>query len=113
MSIVLLVGTIRIVFSGQLFEGIAMFLHQEADYLLNGRFLFGRASSAGMEQSVGDDFFEYSTLLGTFTLVQETVEIAVEESLVVQDTVDVDVVVLAGVVLDGKGGSHHKEKDQS
>lgn len=113
MRVVLLVGALRVVLGRQLLEHVVVFLHQIVDHLLNGRFLFRGASLAGVQQGVGDDFLEDVAFFRALALVQQAVDVALEETVVVEDGVDVDVVVLAGVVLNGEGGSHHEEEDKN
>lgn len=106
--VILPVDALRIVLGQEGFPLGASFLDQETYHLPHGGFLLIVAFYAVGDQRVGDDALQSVAFIVALALVQEAVQVVSEETIVGQYGIDVDVVVLGGVVLRGEDGGEEQ-----
>lgn len=112
MGIVPLVAAVGVIFGCQLIESFWALLHQETNHFLDRWALFRGAPNTFVKQSVRDDILQNSAFLSALALVQKTVQVVIEESIIGKDSIDVDVIIFAGVIFNSKGRSHHKQDNE-
>uniref|UniRef100_A0A182IJ37 Uncharacterized protein n=1 Tax=Anopheles atroparvus TaxID=41427 RepID=A0A182IJ37_ANOAO len=79
---------------------------QVVDHLVGAGLLLLAALGAIGQQGVGQDALQLVTVRGAAALVHQALEVVVEQAVRLQDLVQIDTIVLGGVLLLGGNGSN-------
>jgi hypothetical protein len=107
----LLISVVGVVFGLQGLPLFWLLLNQELDHTLSAVLLFLTALAALGQQGIGQAAFQFIAVGCATALIDQTLEVVGEQAVRLQDAVQVDVVILGGVLVVGGGHDGDQGED--